>query len=348
MLAARLHGPADLRVERVPHPGSPKKGQALLRVKSTGICGSDLHSYKDARIGDTVIKSPLILGHEFSGIIEDTGPEAMDGQFKPLQLGARVAVDPAQPCGRCDLCERGSPNLCRHLHFCGNYPDGGSLCQWMHMPARACFPVPAKLTYVEAALLEPLGVALHAVDLCKIRVGETAAIFGAGSIGLLILQLLKIAGADSVFVADPLAWRLTLASQWGGIPITCFGDESVGKILDETRQCGVDVAIEAAWGGASIAQATEVSRLGGRVVLVGIPGDDVLTMKHSTARRKGLTILMSRRMKHAYPRAIRLAQTGKINLSDLVTHTFPLRRAAAAFALNAAYQENVVKVMISN
>ena len=168
MLAARLHGPGDLRVERVPHPGPPGRGEVLLRVRATGICGSDLHSYADFRIGDTAVESPLVLGHEFAGVIEAVGPGSLDGSFDAIQPGTRVAVDPAQPCGRCEFCEKGHPHLCRRLHFCGNYPDGGSLCEWMHMPARSCFPVPRRLNDAEAALLEPLGVAIHAVDLAKI------------------------------------------------------------------------------------------------------------------------------------------------------------------------------------
>src|SRR5262245_61428172 len=142
MWAARLHGPSDLRVERIRHPGPPGIGQALLRVNTTGICGSDLHSYTDVRIGDTIVQSPLVLGHEFSGVVETVGAEAYDGHFQPLKPGTRVAVDPAQPCGRCEPCEQGHPNLCNRLHFCGNFPDGGSLCQWLHMPAKSCFPVP--------------------------------------------------------------------------------------------------------------------------------------------------------------------------------------------------------------
>src|SRR5262247_1672478 len=105
MLAARLHGPADLRVERVPHPGGPGPGQALLRVTAVGVCGSDLHTYQDARIGDTALRAPLILGHEFGAVVDAVGADAVDGHFQPLRVGTRVAVDPAQPCGRCEMCE---------------------------------------------------------------------------------------------------------------------------------------------------------------------------------------------------------------------------------------------------
>jgi L-iditol 2-dehydrogenase len=348
MLAARLHGPRDLRVEQVPHPGAPAPGHALLRVITTGICGSDLHSYHDARIGETPVESPLIIGHELSAIVEAIGAGALDVRHEPLRPGTRVAVDPAQPCGCCESCAHGHPNLCLRLHFCGNYPDGGSLCEWMHMPAHSCVPVPDAINDTQAALLEPLGVALHAIDLSRVRVGDSMAIVGAGAIGLLILQLARLSGASPVFVSDRLPWRLALASAWGGIPINIDQDDPVRAVSRDTGGRGVDIAIEAAWADTSIAQAIEMLRLGGRAVLVGIPGDDTLAMKHSTARRKGVTIRLSRRMKHTWPRALALAQQGRVDLDPLVTHRFPLARAAEAFELNAAYRDNVVKVIIDS
>jgi L-iditol 2-dehydrogenase len=348
MLAARLHGPRDLRVERVPHPGPPGRGEALLRVKVTGVCGSDLHSYIDARIGDTPVEAPLILGHEFSAVVEAVGPGSLDGRFEPLKPGTRVAVDPAQPCHRCELCEHGHPNLCCNLAFCGNYPYGGSFCEWMLMPARSCFPMPKTLDDTEAALLEPLGVAIHAVDLAKLKVASGVAILGAGPIGLLILQLVKLAGADPIFITDKFPWRLKLAAKSGAVPIHCDKEDTLQRIGKETHGRGVDVAIEAAWADRSVEDAAEMTRLGGRLVLVGIPSDDRVSMKHSTARRKGLTILMSRRMKHVYPRAIRLVEQGSVDLHGLVSHRFPLKRTAEAFRLNAAYEDEVVKVVVTS
>jgi L-iditol 2-dehydrogenase len=348
MLAARLHGPRDLRVERVPRPGAPGPGQALIRVQVTGICGSDLHSYQDARIGDTPIGGPLVLGHEFAGVVEAVGPGVRDGRFESLRAGTRVAVDPAQPCGRCESCERGHPNLCWRLHFCGNYPDGGSLCEWLHMPARSCFPIPDTMDYETAALLEPLGVALHAMDLAKVQVGGSVAVLGAGPIGLLIAQLARLAGADPVFLSDRLGWRLTLGKRWGAVPVRIDREDAVERVLRETGGRGVDVAIEAAWADESVEQAAELTRLGGRLVVVGIPSDDRLTMKHSTARRKGLTVLFSRRMKHMYPRAMRLALSGAVRLREMITHRFGLGAAAEALRLNAAYEGRVVKVMIGS
>jgi len=348
MLAARLHGPRDLRVERVPTPGPPAAGQVLLRVKTTGVCGSDLHSYHDARIGDTAIEGPFVIGHEFSAVVEAVGAEAADGAHQPLVVGTRVAVDPAQPCGRCESCDQGHPNLCHRLHFCGNFPDGGSLCEWMLMPARSCFPVPDAIDDTQAALIEPLGVALHAVDLARIRVGDTVAIIGAGPIGLMMLQLVRLSGASAVFVTDKFPWRLALAERWGARPILSDGPDPVGVVSRETLGRGVDIAIEAAWADHSIGQAADMARLGGRVVLVGIPGDDRLAMRHSTARRKGLTIRLSRRMKHIHRRAIDLILDGRVDLSPLVSHRFPLAHAAEAFLLNAAYEDGVVKVVIDS
>lgn len=320
MLAARLHGPRDLRIEDAPHPGQPGAGEVLVRVTATGICGSDLHSYLDARIGDTVLKAPLILGHEFAGVVE--------------QSGTRVAIDPAQPCQQCDLCLRGHPNLCRRLHFCGLFPDHGSLAEYIRVPASTCFPVPDSIDDAGAALLEPLGVALHATDLARIRVGDRVAVIGAGPIGLLLIQTVRLAGASEIYALDPHPWRMTLAGQ--------FGAESLPKNAE------VDVAIEAAWGGDAIEQAIEITRPGGRVVLVGIPSEDRCAFRHSTARRKGLTVVFSRRMKHMYPRAIRLVESGAVDVRSLISHRFPLQKTAEAFALNAAYADNVVKIIVEH
>jgi L-iditol 2-dehydrogenase len=348
MTAVRLHGPSDLRVEEIPHPGPPGPGQALVRVTAVGICGSDLHSYKDARIGDVVLQSPLILGHEFAGVVEAVGlePDNLDGNFQPLAPGLRVAVDPAQPCWHCEMCEQGQPNLCLHLHFCGSYPDHGSLCQWLHMPAHSCFPMPDALDDASAALLEPLGIAIHAIDLAKIRVADSVAILGAGLVGLFILQLARLSGAQPIFISDKLPWRLELAQKYGAIPINFEDTDPAKAVLTATHGRGVDVAIEAAWADHSVQQAAEMARLGGRLVIVGISEDDRIEMKHSTARRKGLTIRLARRMKHTYPRAIRLARSGAVDLHGLISHRFSLGKTPEAFAMNASYQDRVVKVII--
>ena len=192
----RLHGPRDLRVETIAHPGAPAPGEVLLRITATGVCGSDLHPYETGSIGSTILSDPLVLGHEFAGVVEQVG-----GGVAASLVGARVAVDPLIWCGRCDMCERGDQNMCRNQSFAGLAPTDGSLQQYLRVPARNCFPVSDEISDAEAALLEPLGIALHATDLARIRVGSSVAIFGAGPIGYCISQTAKLAGAHPLYVA---------------------------------------------------------------------------------------------------------------------------------------------------
>ncbi len=346
MTGVRLHGPRDLRVEDLPDPPPPGPGEVLIRVTAAGICGSDLHAYDHARIGDTQVSSPLVLGHEFAGAVEQCGDDAFAGDGRPLLAGLRVAVDPATPCGKCDMCLKGDPHICRALHFCGLAPDDGCFREKLVSPARSCFILPPGISDEEGAMLEPLGVAMHAVDLCRITPGETAALYGAGPIGLLMLQLLRNAGASSVYVVEPLPWRLSLAGRFGGIPVDPAVD-AVAEIMSKTGGRGVDCSVEAAWGDSSVQNAVESTVPGGRVVLVGIPADNRLSLDHATARRKELSLLFSRRMKHTYPGAIRLVEKKEVELQSLVTHRFPLNELPAAFALNARYDEGVVKVIIT-
>lgn len=279
-------------------------------------------------------------------MVEAVGAEAHDGNFQPLLPHARrfAAVDPAQPCGRCEMCEQGHPNLCHRLHFCGSYPDDGSLCEQMIMPAHTCFPIPDALDDAGAALLEPLGIGIHAIDLAKIRVADSVVILGAGCIGLYLLQLAKLSGANTVFVVDQLPWRLALAERYGAIPINFKATDPAQAVRATTKGRGVDVAIEAAWADHSVQWAADMARLGGRLVASASPA--TMEVKHSTIRRKGLTIRVVRRMKHTYPHAIQLAMAGKIDLHGMISHRFPLAQAAEAFAMNAGYTDEVVKVII--
>ena len=346
MQAARLHGPKDIRLQTEAPPPAPAPGEVTLAIKSVGLCGSDLHMYETGRIGYTVASQPFILGHEFMGVVAAVGEAALDGLHQPLQVGQRVAVEPAVPCWRCELCEHGHPNLCPHHSFYGLFPHDGALRERMTVSARNCFPMPQELPDEVGPLLETLGVAIHAIDLSKLRVGDTVAVLGAGPVGLLIARLALLAGA-TVYAFDKFDWRLDLARQWGvASAINADEEDPVEALLDLTAGRGVDVAIEAAWADHSVRQAADMARYGGRLVLVGIPPDDRLLLKHSVARRKGLTIMMSRRMKHTYPRALQLATSGAVDLAALVSHRFPLARTAQAYASNAIYPRGMQKVII--
>lgn len=349
MLAARLHGPHDLRIDDVPQPLAPKRGQVLLRVTAVGVCGSDLHNYEDARIGDRDIPAPIILGHEFAGVVEAVGPDARDGLDQALHVGQRVAVDPATPCWRCEHCEHGYPNLCTRLHFHGLFPDDGSLCEHMLTDGRGCFPISGDITDSAAALLEPLGIGIHAVDLGALKVATSVAVIGAGCIGLMITKLAAMSGTHPIYTFDKFGWRAQESLKWGATEAFTLDDgDSAEIIMDKTGGRGVDVVFEAAWADESVNTAAAMARNGGRVVLVGIPSDDNLQLRHSLARRKGLELLLSRRMKHTYPRAIHLAtqHSQAIDLDAMVSHRFPLAQAPEAFAMNLAYKDDVLKVVI--
>jgi L-iditol 2-dehydrogenase len=345
--AAKLYGARDFRIEDSPEPPPPGPDEAVIRVGSVGVCGSDLHTYEFGRIGDSILKAPFVLGHEFAGTVIALGPDATSGFHQPLEIGQRVAVEPAIACWQCDLCEEGHPNLCRNMRFMGLMPDDGALQECFAAPARNCFPIPDTLSMAEGALLEPLGVALHAVDLGKLKVAKSVAVLGCGPIGLLIIRLAALAGAAPIYAFDRFGWRLDAALRWGASEAINIDDTDAVKELDRrTQGRGVKTVFEAAWAGEAVDQAFKMADLGGRIVLVGVPAEDTSSFTHSVARRKGLTVMLCRRMKHTYPRTIPLAASGQVELEELITHRFGLDTTGEAFALNAAYRDHIIKAMI--
>lgn len=345
--AALLLGPKDIQTGQVPRPDSPGHAQALIRVTQVGICGSDLHTYIDGRIGDTIPEGPFVLGHEFAAVIEAVGKDARDGTGKPLTVGQRVAVEPSQPCSKCESCLTGHPNLCPHHRFCGVWPTPGALQEKMIVPTDTCFPVPDCIDDEQTALLEPLGVGLHAIDLAHIRVGYSVAVVGSGTIGLCCAQVARLAGASPLFVTDRLPHRLALAEKYGATTFNIDKTDPVDAVMQATGGRGVDIAIEAAWSDdSSVTQAVNMLRPGGRLVIVGISGDDKLGFQHSTVRRKGVTIAMCRRMKHTYPRAIHLVSSGRYTFDGMVSHRYTLDQTVDAFATAADYGSGAIKVMV--
>jgi L-iditol 2-dehydrogenase len=316
MRVARLHGVGDIRVsdEAVPEPGP---GECLVRVTAVGICGSDLHWWDQGGIGDAQIAHPLVLGHEGAGVIE-SGP----------RRGQRVAIDPAIPCGVCRPCRDGYRNLCVRIRFAGHGGTDGAMREFMTWPAELLPALPDELSDADGAVLEPLGVAIHSYDLGHLPLGGTAAVIGCGPIGVLLVQLLGAAGARSVIAVDPLPHRREATAKFGADPVIDPGACEAGSF-------GVDVAFETAGTNDGVRLAVDAARPGGRVVLAGIPDDDLTTFRASAARRKGLTIAMVRRMNEVYQRAIALAASGQVDLAAIVTDRFPLARAAEAFAVAA-------------
>ena len=329
MKVIRMHARADLRLHDEPDP-IPGAGEKMLQVKAVGICGSDLHWFSEGRIGDTQLEHPLILGHEFAGITKS---------------GQRVAIDPAIPCRQCELCKQGHPNLCERVVFAGHGTQDGALREWMAWDERNLFPIPDTFTYIDGAMLEPLGIAMHALDLAHLEEGMTVGVFGCGAIGLLIVQLARLSRAANIIATDKLVHRLEAAGSMGATKaILAEGGAEIQEVMAATGGRGVNIAFEVA--GEQEAVDTSIAAVipGGKVILAGIPVDDSTSFSASTARRKGLTIKLVRRMKHTYPRAIELVSRGLVNVQSLVTHRFPLVKAAEAFAV--AQRREGIKVII--
>ena len=196
----RLHAPGDLRIHEEPSP-IPARGEALLRVSAVGICGSDLHWFNESSIGDARLTKPLVLGHEFAALDE--------------RSGRLVAVDPAMPCGRCEFCLEGNPNLCPSVRFAGHAEVDGALRQYLTWPEQNLYPLPEKLDAPAGAMLEPLGVAMHAVDLAHLQPGMQIGVFGCGPIGLLVVQLARFSGATCILATDRLEHRIEAARSMG-------------------------------------------------------------------------------------------------------------------------------------
>jgi L-iditol 2-dehydrogenase len=329
MKSVRLHGTGNLQIHEEPVP-APGAGEKLIRVRSVGVCGSDLHWFSEAGIGDAKLVYPLILGHECAGVTED---------------GQRVAIDPAIPCGHCEFCEHGHPNLCANLIFAGHGKTDGALREWMAWDEKSLFPIPASLSDDDAAMLEPLGVAIHSVDLGKLKAGMTVGVLGCGPIGLLVIQVAKLSGAVNIIATDKLAHRVDAAKVMGADHAFLVDEDSrLNEIREATNGRGVDVAFEAAGTQDSVDTSFAAVATGGKVVLVGIPDDDKTSFSASVARRKGLTIKLVRRMKHSYPRAIELVSKGLVDVHSIVTHRFPLDQAREAFRV--AERREGLKVIV--
>lgn len=329
MKVLRLFKPGDLRIqdETVPTPGG---GEVLIRVKAVGVCGSDLRWFTQGGIGDATLDHPLVLGHEFAGVIEN---------------GERVAVDPAIPCGECEHCQRGDTNLCPGVRFSGHSGQDGAMREYLCWQADRLHRLPDPLSEEDGVMLEPLGVAIHAVDLAHLRTGMSVGVFGCGPIGLLIMQLSRLSGASLVLASDILPHRVDAARAFGAETVFHAQPNVPEKaILEATGGRGLDVVFEVAGTQGAVDDAFAAVMPGGKVILVGIPEEDRTIFSASTARRKGLTIKLVRRMKNTYPRAIRLVAENRVDVRSLVTHTFTLDQSAQAF--ETAVRREGLKVII--
>lgn len=342
MKTAKLYKPHDIRIEDVEVP-SIKDTEVLVRVKAVGVCGSDTHYYVTGGIGSVDIIEPHILGHEIGGIIEKVGKNVTG-----LSEGTPVAVEPGISCGNCCYCLEGNDNLCLDLKFCGSPPYHGAFREFMPHPADFVYPLPENVSPEEAAIAETLGIGIWAVDLSKIKIGESAAIFGVGPVGLTTLQALKVSGISEFYAVDLVDHRLEMAKKMGANHIiNASNTDPVKAINDLTGGRGVDVVFEASGADETPAQSVAVVKPGRRVIIIGINRNDEIILNHSEVRRKGLTIKLVRRMRRTYGRAIDLISKGMIDVKPLITHRMPLERVSEAFDLLDGYKDGVMKAVIT-
>ena len=224
--AVSLHGVRDVRVEA--YSAKPRGETVGLDVAAIGICGSDLHYYKDGGIGSATIKEPFVPGHEFAGWLTEDVPE------KGLAKGTLVAVDPALPCGQCEFCRSGRPNICPNVRFTGAPPYDGAMTEKIWVAPEQVFALPPGMTAEQAVMLEPLGVAVHALRHARPRMLEDVAILGCGPIGLLCLALVRLHAVGRIIAIDPVAHRAELARAYGADAV---GRSSLLRQAFETGKC---------------------------------------------------------------------------------------------------------------
>ena len=337
----RLHAPRILEFHDEDWP-TPGPGEVLLEILSVGICRSDLDYWHDGRIGDQVVEVPLVLGHEFSARVIKTGPDS-----DPNLIGQRVAVEPAVCCMACEWCLRGDTNLCPQVRFCGTPPTDGALQHYLAYPAKFMAVLPASVSDHAGAVLEPLAIGVHAVDLARPRLDQAAAIVGCGPVGLSILQAARAGGLGRLIVLDRLGWRLDLALTLGATDaIDTRREDPMAALARMTNGRLVDIVFEAGGTDDSPALAANLAAPGGKIYLIGIPPGDGITFSASISRRRGLTVYVVRRSRNTLHRALSMLQRGVLEAERLVSHRFPFTQAETAFRMAHNYEDNVVKAII--
>ena len=339
MHTAVLTKPHRIELIETPTP-VPGPGQVLVRLRAVGICGSDVHYYVDGRIGNAVVDYPFVLGHEPAGEVAALGAGVSD-----LAVGDRVALEPALSCGICPTCRAGHQNCCPSVQFLGTPPIGGVFEEYHLFHSEQCVPLPDELTFEAAAALEPMAVALHAVNLARLKLGARVAVMGGGPVGMLTAVAARLAGASFVALTEPVPERRALAARFG---VDLALDPADGDARAEITQAAgeIDVAFEAAGTREAVDDATLIVGPGGTAVIIGIPAGDRISLRAHELRRKELNLIMARRSNHALEPAIRLMRTGRIDPGFIVTHRFPLDRLAEAMELVHHYSDGVLKAMI--
>lgn len=339
MRCARCFGPEDIRVVEEPTV-QPQPGEVLVAVRAVSICPSDHHVYREGHASGAVPDHPMILGHEFSGVVAELG----DGAAGP-PVGTPVAVEPAWHCGMCDLCLRGLTNICRNVVF-PSYPNrDGALAEFIACPAHSLCPVPAGVGFIEAAFAEPLGVAIHAAAHAAITPDDVVAVLGAGAIGVALVELARAAGARSVLVADPRRQRQELPARLGADAVYDSARDIIASVGG--TPAGPSVVFDSTNGQGSFEDAVHLCEPAGRVVVITIPPRDECTFTPSVARRKELLVRFSRRSRNTLGAALELIAQGRVRASEWPRAVFSLEDAAEAFRCSVAPPNGVLRAVVT-
>jgi L-iditol 2-dehydrogenase len=317
-----------IEIQELPEP-EPGPRQAVVRIHAVGVCGSDTAYFKIGRIGDYVVDGPIVLGHEVSGEVAKVGSEVTN-----VSVGDRVAIEPGTPCRDCKECKAGRYHLCPDLVFLATPPYDGALMELMAIDARNLYPIPQEMSYEEGALLEPLSVGIWGCKRANLTAGDDVLVTGAGPVGLLAAATARAFGAGSVTVSDFSEFRIGLARKMG------FATETPDAASDRT----FDVLLECS--GAPGALAAGMARLApaGRAAMIGMPKQDVpLPLAELNVNEVSLSLV--NRYNHTWPLAIELVSSGRIDVSELITHHFPLAESADALTLASRVKDSIKAVI---
>ncbi len=340
MKACVVDGPKRLRIEDRPVQ-EPPAGHVRLRMGGVGICGSDLHYYHLGRVGDAVIQEPMIIGHELSGVVDAVGEGVTS-----LKPGQKVAVNPSRECGRCAWCLSGRQHLCPELRYLGSAACKphvqGIMVEYPVVLERQCIPLGREISLIDAACVEPLAIALHAASHPDNLLGKRVFISGAGPVGCLIAAVARLNGASSISISDLEAFPLSVAQKLGADAVYKAGDPALAELAGTCDAC-----FEASGSVGGMNSCLDAVARGGMVVHVGFLSEQTVPYPVNTALiRREVTVQGSLRAYQEFPVAARLIESGKFDISPLVTACYPLEQAEEAI-LAASDKTRSMKVVLT-
>jgi len=339
MKAAELIEPRTFRQAEMAIE-DPGPGEVQIQVGAVGVCGSDLHAYSRGSVGSSPNVYPMVLGHEPAGTIAKIG-QGVTG----LALGDRGALEPALYCYHCEFCLTGHHNVCANIRFLSNPHHPGFFRELVNLPASNFIPIPSNISLEAATLAEPLAIALHSLHLASIRADEHVAVIGAGPIGLLTIAALRSRNAGRIWVIEPLKHRRELAMRIGA-QVAIELESGIQEILTDTKDRGVDCAIDCAAGEWTTDQAVRITRNAGRIALTGIHSMPYVSLDGSAMRRKELTVFNVRRSNHETRDALELLQLHSDWFAPVLTHAREIDRIDEAFSIASQYLDGVGKMIV--